>query len=75
MSFLGGYLPDVRPFWDVNNVHILEVHCSGQKDLKGFVRVTNPKYVIPIHTFFPEEYSKILGCNVTIVKDGETVQI
>ena len=77
-SLWSGYLPDVKPFWDENNVPIIKVHCSGHAyivDLKAFVRTIKPEYIIPIHTFYPEDYSKYLQGNVKIVKDRETVKI
>jgi ribonuclease J len=77
-SLWSGYLPDVRPFWDENNVPVIEVHCSGHayiEDLKDFVRALKPEYIIPIHTFYPEDYSKHLGSNIKIVEDRDTVKI
>ena len=77
-SLWTGYLPDVKPFWDRNNVPIVEVHCSGHAyvdDLQEFVGAISPKYIVPIHTFFPEKYSEYLGKNIKIVKDRETIEI
>jgi len=34
-----------------------------------------PKCIIPIHTFFPEKYFELLGSNVKLIKDRETVEI
>lgn len=77
-SMWAGYLPDVKPFWDENNVPIIEVHCSGHayvEDLQEFVKAIDPKYIIPIHTFSPEKYAEHLGNNIKIIKDEETVAI
>lgn len=77
-SLWSGYLPDVKPFWDENNVPVIEVHCSGHayiEDLRDFVKALKPEYIIPIHTFYPEDYSKYLQGNVKIVKDRGTVTI
>jgi ribonuclease J len=77
-SMWEGYFPDVKPFWDENNVPVLHVHCSGHAcidDLKKLVRAIEPEFIIPIHTFFSEKYAEIFGNNVKIVKDGETVEI
>lgn len=77
-SLWSGYLPEVKPFWDRNNVAVIEVHCSGHAyvdDLEEFVRAIAPNFTVPIHTFFPERYSESLGSNVKIVGDGEMVEI
>lgn len=77
-SMWEGYLPDVKPFWDENNVPVLQVHCSGHayiEDLKKFTKAIKPNYIIPVHTFFPEKYPELLGSNVKFIKDKETVEI
>jgi len=77
-SLWEGYLPDVKPFWNRNNVPIVEVHCSGHayvEDLQKFVKAVASEFIVPIHTFSPEKYSESLGSNVKIVGDGETVEI
>lgn len=77
-SMWEGYLPDVKPFWDKNNVPVLQVHCSGHayiEDLKKFAKAIKPKYIIPVHTFFPEKYPELLGSNVKFIKDKETVEV
>jgi len=77
-SMWEGYWPDVKGFWDENNVPALHVHCSGHAyidDLKTFAGALKPRHIIPIHTFFPEEYTKHLGASVILVKDGDTIDI
>jgi ribonuclease J len=77
-SMWNGYLPDVKPFWDQNNVPIVEIHASGHayvEDLQDFVKAFNPKYIIPNHTFYPEQFERYFGSNVRIVKDGEVFAI
>jgi len=77
-SLWNGYLPEVKPFWDDNEVPVFEVHCSGHvyiEDLQEFVKAVSPKYIIPVHTLFPEKYSEYFGSNVRIVADRETVEI
>jgi len=34
-----------------------------------------PRCIIPIHTFFPGKYFELLGGNIKLIKDGETVGI
>jgi ribonuclease J len=73
-SMWDGYLQNEKPFWDQNNVPIIEIHASGHayiKDLQEFVKALNPKYIIPNHTFYPEKFEQYFGSNVRIVKDGE----
>lgn len=77
-SMWEGYLPDIKMFWNKNDVPILKVHCSGHayiEDLKKFAKAIKPKYIIPVHTFFPEKYPELLGNNVKLIKDKETVEI
>ena len=77
-SMWEGYLSEVKSFWDENDVTILQVHCSGHayvEDLQKFVKAINPKHIIPVHTFFPEKYSELLGSNIRMVKDGQIVEI
>ena len=53
-------------------------HTSGHADtgtLMKLVDAINPKNIVPIHTFHPKEYQKIFTKPVTILKDGEVVQI
>ena len=72
------YLLDDKPFWDENKVPILQVHCSGHAyidDLQRFAAAIRPKCIIPIHTFFPEKYFELLGRDVKLIKDRETVEI
>jgi ribonuclease J len=77
-SMWSGYLPDVKSFWEKNKVPISQVHCSGHayiEDLQEFVKAINPEYIIPIHTFFPEEYSKYFENNIMLIRDKETTEI
>ena len=73
-----GYFPGVKEFWEKNSVPVLHVHCSGHAyidDLRRFAMAMKPRQIIPIHTFFPEEYSKHLGAGVMLAKDGDTIEI
>lgn len=77
-SLWNGYLPEVRPFWDENNVPIIEVHCSGHayvEDLQQFVEAIDPEVVIPVHTFFPEKYAEFFDADINLIDDGKTVEI
>ena len=73
-----GYLPDVESFWDEHNVPIVKVHTSGHAyidELQEFVKAMNPKYVIPIHTFYPEKYLELFGNRTKIIGDKERIEI
>ena len=62
-SMWNGYLPDVKPFWEQNNVPIVEIHASGHayvEDLQDFVKALNPRHIIPNHTFYPEDMQHYL---------------
>jgi len=75
-SMWGGYLADVKPFWDKHKIKIIHVHSSGHayiEELQSFVRAVKPKHIIPNHTFFPERYFDILGGNVMLVKDRQSI--
>jgi ribonuclease J len=77
-SMWGGYFPDVKLFWEQNDVPVLHVHCSGHAyidDLQDFVKAIRPEFIVPIHTFFPERYPELFGKNVRIIPDGKAVQI
>lgn len=73
-SMWEGYLDDMKPFWEKHEVPIIKVHSSGHAyvaELKSFVQAIKPKYIIPNHTFYPEQYSDLLGKNVVLVKDRQ----
>ena len=75
-SMWEGYLRDVKSFWDNHKVKIVKVHSSGHayiEELKAFVRAVKPKYIIPNHTFFPEKYRDILGGDLMLVRDKQSI--
>lgn len=75
-SMWEGYLKDMKPFWERHEVPIVKVHSSGHayiEELKSFVEAVKPKYIIPNHTFFPEKYRDILGSNVMLVRDKQSI--
>lgn len=55
------------------NIEFEIIHTSGHADahdLKRLVNAIQPKHLIPIHTFAPDQFNRI-GGNVTHVVDGE----
>ncbi|MEI6817164.1 MAG: MBL fold metallo-hydrolase [Bacteroidota bacterium] len=60
-------------FFRKNNSEIESIHTSGHADtdtIKNFVKYSNPKKIIPVHTETPEIYSKLFGDIVVNIKDG-----
>ena len=63
-SMWHGYLErtDLAQFLESHNIELMEIHTSGHayiEDLKKLARVLDPRFVVPIHTFHPEQYGKI----------------
>ncbi len=55
-------------------IDIVQFHTSGHafsEDLKKFVDALKPDKLIPIHTFYPQDYKKLFGDIVWQVEDGE----
>lgn len=74
-----GYIRDkkkARAFWDfvdANNLNVEYIHTSGHavvSDLQRFTKALNPKHLVPIHTFEPDEYPKFFK-NVKTAKNGQ----
>lgn len=56
-----------------NGIPKLSIHTSGHAEVEkliAFVNAINPEKVVPIHTFFPQEYPKIFP-NSEIHNDNE----
>ena len=63
-SMWHGYLErtDLAQFLESNNIGLLEIHTSGHayvEDLKKLAEVLAPRFVVPIHTFHPDQYGSI----------------
>lgn len=77
-SMWDGYVTD--KFMDVLAKHGIRyeyVHTSGHavvNDLQRLANAINPKYVIPIHTFYPQDYPSLFR-NVHLVEDDEEISI
>jgi ribonuclease J len=77
-GYWNGYLS--RPDWIELQKHVAEVggdfiqaHVSGHAyiaDIISFVNSVNPRTVIPIHTFEPQDYQKHFS-NVRLLHDGD----
>jgi len=58
-------------------LELLEIHTSGHailQHLKNIAEAINPKFIIPIHTFYPEKFNDIFP-NVIQVEDGKTISL
>ena len=70
-----GYLErsDLIQFLKAYEVPIKEIHTSGHayvSQLKGLADALKPRFIIPMHTFYPEKYADLFS-NVIQLKDGE----
>ncbi|MFO7773358.1 MAG: hypothetical protein R6V59_05415, partial [Dehalococcoidia bacterium] len=75
-SMWRGYLErtDLAQFLGCNNIGLLEIHTSGHayvEDLKKLAEVLAPRFVVPIHTFYPDQYGSICD-NIVQLDDGQT---
>ena len=55
----------------------ISIHTSGHaspQDLKRFVTALNPRKVIPIHTFHPDQFKELFP-NVVLLNDGQTLEV
>lgn len=70
MELMLSYIKDKR-------IPFKHIHTSGHATvdtLKKVVDEINPKLVIPIHSFYPEDY-RIISDNVKILKDGDIYEV
>jgi len=77
-SMWEGYLaPAFKAYCAKKGLLIEDVHTSGHAvpdDLKAFAKALNPAVLIPIHTFFADEYKNLFS-NVKVLKDGEEFSV
>jgi ribonuclease J len=78
-SMWQGYLeePRYRDLKQHPKVTFHEIHTSGhavREDLQRFAAALKPKRLIPIHTEKANAYGMLFG-NVTVLRDGETLEI
>lgn len=75
-SMWHGYLErtDLAKLLQSKGIEMIEVHTSGHayvEDLKKLTSAMKPRYVVPIHTFYPELYRDICE-NLVQLDDGQT---
>jgi ribonuclease J len=81
-SLWSGYLDDgntkeLKWFSDSKHMNWIQIHTSGHADIETLNKLAaklNPSKIIPIHTFFPDDYQKLFD-NVQKLDDGETYDI
>jgi ribonuclease J len=81
-SMWEGYLKEksmesMLGFVTENKINFKSIHTSGHASIDTLNKVTdiiNPKVVIPIHSFYPEEYKEI-STNIKILSDGEVYNV
>ena len=74
-SMWHGYLErtDLAQFLKSHDIEMMEIHTSGHayvEDLKKLAGAINPLYLVPIHTFYPEQYRRIYD-NIVQLDDGQ----
>lgn len=77
-SMWDGYVTDkFRDILAEHRISYEHVHTSGHavvSDLQKLANAVNPNYVIPIHTFYPQDYPALFK-NVRLIEDGEAISI
>jgi ribonuclease J len=82
-SMWSGYLEDpgsfFQKFCDDKNIKYEQIHTSGHaviEDLGRLVKAINPLQLVPIHTFYPEEYKRFIDpAKVKVLQDGDVYEI
>ena len=75
-SMWHGYLErtDLAQFLESHDIELTEIHTSGHayvEDLKKLASAMNPRCLVPIHTFYPDQYGDIYK-NVVQLNDGQS---
>lgn len=68
------FLDDVQSM----GLSIETLHTSGHADLRALQRMATtlkPKRIIPIHTFYPDQYGELFAEPVETIVEGEEIQI
>lgn len=78
-SMWHGYLErsDLSQFLETKGIPITEIHTSGHayvSHLQKLVDALKPRFIIPMHTFYPEKYRDMFS-NVIQLKDGQQMNL
>lgn len=64
-------------FLERNNMNMIDLHTSGHASISTLRRVAKtlqPKKLIPVHTFYPEQYASLFS-NVLLADDGQEIML
>jgi ribonuclease J len=78
-SMWHGYLEkgDLSQFLEGNGITLTEIHTSGHAyigQLQMIADALKPRWIIPIHTFYPEKFKEMFP-NVIQLNDDETISL
>lgn len=78
-SMWHGYLErgNLGEFLETNSIAVTEIHTSGHayiSQLQMLANALNPRWIIPIHTFYPEKFKEMFS-NVIQLNDYETISL
>jgi ribonuclease J len=78
-SMWHGYLEkgDLSQFIEGNGITLTEIHTSGHAyigQLQMIADALKPRWIIPIHTFYPEKFKEMFP-NVIQLNDDETISL
>jgi ribonuclease J len=78
-SMWHGYLErsNLVEFLETNGIQITEIHTSGHayvSQLQMLADALKPRWIIPIHTFYPEKFKEMFS-NVIQLNDDETISL
>jgi ribonuclease J len=78
-SMWHGYLErsNLVEFLETNGIQITEIHTSGHayvSQLQMLADALKPRWIIPIHTFYPEKFKEMFP-NVIQLNDDETISL
>jgi len=78
-SMWHGYLENnnLSQFLEEKGIKLTEIHTSGHayvSQLQMLAEALKPRWIIPIHTFYPERFKEMFA-NVIEIKDDETISL
>ena len=75
-----GYKEKYQDWFDYlagNKVQMADIHTSGHADIPTLTKMVVglcPKVIIPIHTFYPQEFKQMFD-NVICLNDGDVFDV
>lgn len=80
-SMWNGYLArsDLVQVLESAKIELAQIHTSGHayvSDLRNLATAMNPRFLVPIHTFYPDQYGEIYNCSAIVtLYDGQTYDL